>query len=48
MNKPGAVRPSPDDGDDHGNVLLKKAFGDFYFLAEGIDEFLELLVEPRA
>ena len=29
-----------------GNVFLKQEFGDFYYLADGIEEFCELLREP--
>jgi hypothetical protein len=32
---------------DRGEIYLKQAFGDFYYLAAGIDEFFELLREPR-
>ena len=35
------VRP-----DGRGQIFLKKAFGDFYLLAHGIEEFFELLHEP--
>lgn len=30
-----------------GSIYLKKAFGDFYFLAQGIEEFFSLLREPK-
>jgi hypothetical protein len=30
-------------GDGRGNIYLKKAFGDFYYLAEGIEGFFALL-----
>ena len=33
-------------GEGRGNIYLKKAFGDFYYLAEGIEEFFSLLREP--
>ena len=29
-----------------GEIFLKQAFGDFYVLAEGIEEFFGLLREP--
>ena len=32
--------------DSAGTILFKKAFGDFYYLAEGIEEFFTLLREP--
>jgi hypothetical protein len=31
------------DGDSPGSILLKMAFGDFYYLASGIEEFFTLL-----
>ena len=33
-------------GDGQGAVFLKKAFGDFYYLVECIEDFLGLLREP--
>ncbi|MBI3836426.1 MAG: SMI1/KNR4 family protein [Planctomycetia bacterium] len=33
-------------GEGRGMIYLKKAFGDFYYLAEGIEEFFSLLHEP--
>jgi hypothetical protein len=33
-------------GDTQGSIYLKKAFGDFYYLAYGIEEFFSLLREP--
>jgi hypothetical protein len=33
-------------GEGRGNIFLKQAFGDFYYLAEGIEEFFSLLREP--
>jgi hypothetical protein len=33
-------------GEGRGTIYLKQAFGDFYFLAEGIEEFFSLLREP--
>jgi hypothetical protein len=32
--------------EDFGCVFLKQAFGDFYYLADGIEEFFELLSDP--
>jgi len=29
-----------------GEIFLKKAFGDFYYLTDGIEEFFGLLREP--
>ncbi|MBI2826026.1 MAG: SMI1/KNR4 family protein [Planctomycetia bacterium] len=29
-----------------GEIFLKKAFGDFYYLADGIEEFFDLLRDP--
>lgn len=36
------VRP-----EDRGCIYYKQAFGDFYFLADGIEEFFMLLREPE-
>jgi hypothetical protein len=33
-------------GDGRGSIYLKQAFGDFYYLADGIEEFFSLLREP--
>ena len=33
-------------GDGRGEIYLKKAFGDFYFLAEELEAFCNLLREP--
>jgi hypothetical protein len=33
-------------GEGRGKIYLKQAFGDFYYLAEGIEEFFSLLHEP--
>jgi hypothetical protein len=33
-------------GDSCGSIHLKKAFGDFYFLADSIERFFSLLREP--
>lgn len=33
-------------GDGQGAIFLKKAFGDFYYLTDGIEAFLALLREP--
>ncbi len=33
-------------GDGRGSIYFKQAFGDFYYLADGIEEFFELLREP--
>jgi hypothetical protein len=33
-------------GDGRGTIYLKQAFGDFYYLADGIEEFFTLLHEP--
>jgi hypothetical protein len=33
-------------GEGRGTICLKQAFGDFYYLAEGIEEFFSLLREP--
>lgn len=34
------------EDDGRGEILLKKAYGDAYFLAEGIEEFFSLLRDP--
>ena len=34
------------EAEGKGEILLKEAFGDFHYLAEGIEEFFELLREP--
>jgi hypothetical protein len=34
------------DEEGNGQVLLKEAYGDLYYLAEGIEEFFELLSDP--
>ncbi len=34
-------------GEESGCILLKQAFGDFYILADGIEEFFSLLREPQ-
>jgi len=34
------------EAEGRGEIFLKQAFGDFYYLAEGIEEFFELLREP--
>jgi hypothetical protein len=34
------------EADGRGEILLKQAFGDFHYLAKGIDEFFTLLREP--
>ena len=36
-----ATRP-----EDRGTIFLKQAFGGFYYLADGIEEFFGLLREP--
>ncbi len=33
-------------GDGRGTIYLKQAFGDFYYLADGIEEFFSLLRDP--
>jgi hypothetical protein len=33
--------------DDCGNIFYKKAFGDFYYLCGGIQDFVSLLREPQ-
>jgi hypothetical protein len=33
-------------GEGQGAIFLKKAFGDFYYLTDGIEPFLALLREP--
>jgi hypothetical protein len=33
-------------GEGQGAIFLKKAFGDFYYLVDGIEAFLALLREP--
>lgn len=33
-------------GEGQGAIFLKKAFGDFYYLTDGIEAFLALLREP--
>ena len=33
-------------GDGRGAIFLKQAWGDFYYLTEGIEEFFALLREP--
>ncbi len=33
-------------GEERGTIYLKKAFGDFYYLADGIEGFFALLREP--
>lgn len=33
-------------GDGNGAIFLKKAFGDFYYLVDGIEPFLALLRDP--
>lgn len=35
-------------GEGRGTVYLKQAFGDFYYLAEGIEAFFGLLREPTS
>lgn len=35
-----------DQEEGRGAIFLKKAFGDFYFLADGIDDFFHLLHTP--
>ena len=34
------------EAEGRGEILLKQAFGDFHYLAEGIEEFFDLLREP--
>ena len=33
-------------GEGRGSIYLKQAFGDFYYLADGIEELFELLRDP--
>lgn len=33
-------------GEGRGEIYYKQAFGEFYWLAEGIEEFFTLLREP--
>jgi len=33
-------------GDGQGAIFLKQAYGDFYYLADGIEDFFALLREP--
>jgi hypothetical protein len=33
-------------GDDQGEIYYKEAFGEFYYIADGIEEFFGLLREP--
>ena len=33
-------------GEGRGTVYFKQAFGDFYYLADGIEDFFALLREP--
>jgi hypothetical protein len=33
-------------GEGRGTIYFKQAFGEFYYLADGIEEFFELLREP--
>jgi hypothetical protein len=33
-------------GEGCGTIYFKQAFGDFYFLADGIEDFFDLLREP--
>jgi hypothetical protein len=33
-------------GEGRGTIYFKQAFGDFYFLADGIEDFFDLLREP--
>ena len=33
-------------GEDRGSIYLKQAYGDFHYLADGIEDFLGLLREP--
>lgn len=33
-------------GDGQGAIFLKQAYGDFYYLTDGIEDFLALLREP--
>ncbi len=35
-------------GEGRGDIWLKQAFGDFYYLADGIEEFFGLLREPTS
>ncbi|MBX9790672.1 MAG: hypothetical protein K2Y37_17280 [Pirellulales bacterium] len=32
--------------DERGTIFLKKAYGDFHYLADGIEDFFGLLEEP--
>jgi len=34
------------EAEGRGEIFLKEAYGDFYFLADSIEEFFELLREP--
>ena len=34
------------EAEGRGEIFLKQAFGDFYYLADGIEEFFGLLREP--
>jgi hypothetical protein len=34
------------DPEGYGAILLKEAYGDFFYLADGIEEFFELLQDP--
>ena len=34
-------------GDGNGAIFLKQAWGDFYYLTEGIEDFFALLREPK-
>jgi hypothetical protein len=35
-------------GEGRGNIYFKQAFGDFYYLADGIEEFFGLLHGPES
>ncbi len=35
-------------GEGRGAVYLKQAFGNFYYLADGIEDFFDLLREPSS
>jgi hypothetical protein len=35
-------------GEGRGTIYFKQAFGDFYYLADGIEDFFDLLREPSS